>query len=62
MRSAVAQHVTLWAVFVAGIFAGVTGVFLLLQETHVGFAAAATAGGMTLLGWVMLHPARRVLP
>ena len=62
MRSAIAQHVTLWTVFAAGLLAGVTGIYLLLFESHLGFAAAATAGGMTLLGWVMLHPARRVLP
>ena len=62
MRSAIAQHVTLWLVFAAGLFAGVTGVFLLLQKSHLGFATAATAGGLMLLAWVMLHPARQILP
>lgn len=58
MRQPIVPHVGLWLVFASGIAAAVAGVAFLLLERDLGFAWAETAGGFTLLAWVIFHPAR----
>lgn len=58
MRSAGAKLAAVFLVLLAGISAGVTGVALLVLDSHEPFALTATACGLALVAWVMLHPAR----
>jgi divalent metal cation (Fe/Co/Zn/Cd) transporter len=58
MRSAGAQIAAVFLVLLAGISAGVSGVALLVLDTHEPFALTATACGLALVAWVMFHPAR----
>lgn len=58
MRSAGAQLAAVSLVLLAGIFAGVSGVALLVLDRHEAFALTATACGLALVAWVMFHPAR----
>ncbi len=58
MRSAGAKLTAVLLVLLAGISAGVAGVALLILDRNEPFALAATACGLALVGWVLLHPAR----
>jgi hypothetical protein len=58
VRGALEKYVGLWLVFCSGLLAGVYGLVMILLERHVGPAAAETAGGLSLIAWVIFHPAR----
>jgi len=58
MRSAGAKLAAVFLVLLAGISAGVTGVALLVLGSDEPFALTATACGLALVAWVILHPAR----
>jgi hypothetical protein len=58
VRGASERHVGIWLVFSLGVLAGVYGVVLLLLEADVEPAVALAAGGLTLIAWVIFHPAR----
>jgi hypothetical protein len=58
MRSAGAKLAVVFLVLLAGISAGVVGVALLVLDRHELFALTATACGLALVAWVILHPAR----
>ena len=58
MRSAGAKLAAVFLVLLAGISAGVAGVALLVLDFDEPFALTATACGLALVAWVILHPAR----
>jgi hypothetical protein len=58
MRSAGAKLAAVLLVLLAGISAGVAGVALLVLDFDEPFALTATACGLALVAWVILHPAR----
>ncbi len=62
MRRQIAPYVTLWLVFASGVTAAVAGVAFLLLDRHLAFALVETAGGFSLLAWVIFHPARATEP
>ena len=58
MGPAPEKHIALWTVFFAGVLAAVYGFYLLLGLHHLALASAQAAGGLSLIAWVMFHPAR----
>jgi hypothetical protein len=58
MRAAAERHLGLWLVFSLGVLAGVYGVVLFLIGNDVQPAVALAAGGLSLVAWVIFHPAR----
>jgi hypothetical protein len=58
VRGALEKYVGLWLVFCSGVLAGVYGLVMVLLERHVGPAAVEAAGGLSLIAWVIFHPAR----
>ena len=58
MRSAGAKLAAVFLVLLAGISAGVAGIALLVLGSDEPFALTATACGLALVAWVILHPAR----
>jgi hypothetical protein len=58
MRAAPEKLVALWLVFSLGVLAGVYGVVLFLLGHTVEPSLALAAGGLSLVGWTIFHPAR----
>jgi hypothetical protein len=58
MRVAADSHLGLWLVFSLGVLTGVYGVVLFLIGHDAEPAVALAAGGLSLVAWVIFHPAR----
>jgi hypothetical protein len=53
-----AKHLGLLAVFGTGLIAAVYGFVRLVLVQDLDVASAEAAGGLSLLAWVIFHPAR----
>jgi hypothetical protein len=58
MRAAPERQLGLWLVFSLGVLAGVYGFVSLLLEADVEPGVALAVGGLSLVAWVIFHPAR----